>query len=120
MFEKVLEEGDFYVICPDNETTPVSAAQCSKVAKGTTARGPQLIHRLSTRLAFSGLSEMSLRTARRFRAGIRHTLPATRISSRAGRDSLLAVAVVAALPWTACPTSPASVSNTVSSSIAVG
>lgn len=23
MFEKVLIEGDFYVICPDNETTPV-------------------------------------------------------------------------------------------------
>ncbi|EKD03761.1 hypothetical protein A1Q2_01987 [Trichosporon asahii var. asahii CBS 8904] len=26
MFEKVLEEGDFYVICPDNETTPSAAA----------------------------------------------------------------------------------------------
>jgi len=24
MFEKVLIEGDFYVICPDNDTTPVS------------------------------------------------------------------------------------------------
>lgn len=34
MFEKVLEEGDFYVICPDNETTPVSVICRSRLIPG--------------------------------------------------------------------------------------
>lgn len=58
MFEKVLIEGDFYVICPDNETTPVSYRL-----------EIQLTISKSTRPASSGHWVTLSRTARRFLVG---------------------------------------------------
>lgn len=34
MMEKVFDEGDFYVLCPDNETTVVSRYQCDEYKSG--------------------------------------------------------------------------------------
>jgi len=33
MFEKVFDNGDFYVICPDNEVTSVYPSPCQTCAK---------------------------------------------------------------------------------------
>jgi hypothetical protein len=64
MFEKVLIEGDFYVICPDNETTSVSNCEACRFQADT--------RRPSTRPVSSGRLAILLKIALPFRAGILH------------------------------------------------
>jgi hypothetical protein len=79
MIDKVFEEGDFYVICPDNETSSVSwagprldGAKIRVVGRVNSLCGlAEPAHRRSTRRGSSGTSGISSRTDPLSRAGIR-------------------------------------------------